>query len=279
MLSSFRRQVKRVPVLGDLIYRSYMRWRYGDGQVLSIDSGPLKGSRLRRFVRTYIPEQQRGDYEWYVQNALIAELKSGDTFFDVGANGGFFSLLGAKLVGPSGKVVGFEPHPETARQARAQLRVNDCRNATIVQAAISDRSGMLHFSDGSNGFNRHLIDGQPSQQSQPAIRVQSITLDEAAQQYGPPDVIKIDIEGAEVLALRGATEILRQHRPSIVLEIHNAALAQQVYEMLERVEYSFYRIGGEPIEERVYHAHVIARGREFAPPRVTDQVRRQYIAR
>jgi FkbM family methyltransferase len=194
-----------------------------------------------------------------MQEALIRELKPGNLFFDVGANGGFFSILACTRVGAKGKVVGFEAHPEVVWEARQQLRLNHCDNATVVAAAVSDRMGTMDFSDASNSFSRHLLTDEEKQQKLPAIRVPTITLDAAAERYGAPDVIKIDIEGAELLALQGGSRLLRQHRPTLLLEIHDAELSAVIREVLDHYGYQVFHMDGTPLTGREYVRYVIAR--------------------
>ena len=234
MFKTLREKIKRLPLVGQPMYRCYMSLRYNDGEVFTIEGGPLKGTRMHRFVRTFFPTQKSGDYELEVQQALLRELSPGDTLFDVGANGGFFSILGAKIVGDTGRVVGFEAHPETAHQCRQQLKLNQLHRATVIEAAICDRSGTITFSDGSNSFNRHVVDDAAKE---PVVHVKAITLDEAAQLYGVPDVIKMDIEGAELRALQGAQRLLREHRPTIIIEIHGLDLVQQILPLLKGYGY------------------------------------------
>jgi FkbM family methyltransferase len=239
VFKTLRERIKKMPIVGGPIYRCYMALRYKDGKVFTIEGGPLRGTKMHRFVRTFFPSQKTGTYEPEVQDALLRELSPGDTFFDVGANGGFFSLLGAQVVGAEGRVIGFEPHPETARQCRAQLRLNGLDRATCVEAAICDKSGSISFSDGSNSFNRHLVNGE---QAGPVIHVKATTLDEAVEVYGVPNVIKMDIEGAELLALQGATRLLREHRPTLILEIHSPELVKKILPMLRDFDYELIEL-------------------------------------
>lgn len=215
-----------------------------------IPSGRLSGLIVRRYVRTVTPAFLSGDYEEWLQTKLADLLRPGDTFFDIGANGGFFSLLGAHLVGASGKVVAAEPHPETARQARAQLEVNNFTHALVVQAAVSDAVGYAEFTDGDTSVVQRL-GGLPGASSvaRKTIRVPTTTIDELVRTYGAPSVMKIDIEGAELLALRGASAALSEHQPKILLEIHSEELFRSIVPLLRSHGYKVYRINGETVGE------------------------------
>src|SRR5581483_2433575 len=96
----------RVPILGSAL-RSLAR-RYREGSVVTIKHGEAAGFRWKRHHR-YLNGYWIGQYELEIQAALKRELRAGDTFFDVGANAGFFTLLASRFVGTEGKCVAFDP--------------------------------------------------------------------------------------------------------------------------------------------------------------------------
>src|SRR5688572_25684309 len=98
----------KVPLLSQAL-RWYAR-RHPEGSVVTIKSGEAAGFKWKRHHR-YVNGYWLGQYELPLQQALKRELKPGDTFFDVGANAGFFTLIAARLVGPTGKCVAFDPAP------------------------------------------------------------------------------------------------------------------------------------------------------------------------
>ena len=248
--------------VGKYLHRLYMRLRYRDGRVTVIEDGLLKGVRIRQYVRTVTGAFANGTYEQWLQDQLARELKRGDTFFDVGANGGFFSLLAARLVGPEGTVVGFEPHPDTARQAEAQLKANAFHHARIVRAAVSDAEGFAFFTDGETSVVQRLT-GLPGAENvaHSQIRVATTTLDAAILRHGLPQVVKIDIEGAELFALRGARKLLRTKKTVIMLEIHSELLYREIRPMLQGFGFNLFRVCGEPVGDE-YVRFVVARPNE-----------------
>ena len=85
----------------------------------------------------------RGGYEPHVTRAIAAALRPGDTFVDLGSNIGYYSLLAAAVVGPSGSVIGFEARPDNVHLARLSVRENGFRNVTLHNLAVSDRNSTL----------------------------------------------------------------------------------------------------------------------------------------
>ena len=100
----------------------------------------------------------KSEFEPEVENVLRAFLRPGDTFVDIGANIGIFSLLAARIVGPSGRVIAFEPVPITLEKLRANILLNDLQNITVVPAALCDetRRGFIHL-DSENNLGRIFI--------------------------------------------------------------------------------------------------------------------------
>ena len=106
-----------IPLIGPSL-RKIAR-RYPEGSVTTIKHGYLAGYRWRRSHR-YVSAYWLGIYELPIQECLVRKLKPGNVFYDIGANAGFFSLLGSNCVGPEGRVFAFEPLPENIRSIRAQ---------------------------------------------------------------------------------------------------------------------------------------------------------------
>jgi FkbM family methyltransferase len=131
------------------------------------------------------------------------------TCYDCGANVGYFTLLLSRLVGSTGRVFSFEPLPENLKHLRRHVDMNKRANVTIIESALSDHIGKVNFfSDGS--ASRISAEGN--------IEIGCSNIDSL--DLPPPDLIKIDVEGAEVLVISGAEETLREHQPMIFLSLH-----------------------------------------------------------
>jgi len=241
---SVREQVKRIPFVGPLIYNFYLKLFYDEGKVEIISGGILKGKSWIRFLRTTFPECLTGNYEASVQAALAKHLKDGMVFYDVGANSGFFSLLGSTLVGPTGRVVAFEPHPITAVQLKAQMQINRASNVDVVVAAVSDKCGTAQFSDDLSADMLSLIGADQSMRS---ITVRTTTIDKEANERPEPDVLKLDVEGAEIDALKGAEQFIRTKKPVLLVEVHSAEIAVQYDRLMTEFGYQTHDLSGKSI--------------------------------
>lgn len=155
-----------------------------------------------------------GLYERFETGLVKRLLKPGQVFLDVGAHIGYYSTLAASIVGPEGRVYAFEPDPGNA----AVLRQNTARFGDVVkvfQAAVTDRTGRatLYLSPRNSGD--HRLFRTPDKDRQ-AIEVETIALDELAELAGVKvDFLKMDIQGLEVKAIKGA-EALIARSPGIV---------------------------------------------------------------
>ncbi|HEY2470443.1 MAG TPA: FkbM family methyltransferase [Terracidiphilus sp.] len=178
-----------VPVLGG--FNRGMRWLTG--------AGTTSGCWL-------------GTYEEDHFQALGKIVQPGMVAFDLGANAGFYTLALSRLVGDSGRVFAFEPDARCVYLLRRHIDLNKLRNVTIVQAAVSDSIGLVAF----NGWEL--------MQSSEYV-VPSVSLDEFIGAGNPrPDFVKMDIEGAEVTALKGARNLLTNARTTWLMAPHSEEL-------------------------------------------------------
>lgn len=170
-------------------------------------------------------------------------LTSGDVFFDVGANVGFYTVLGSKLVGEKGFVVAFEPVLRNLVYLHQHIEINKCRNVTVVSAACSKELSLANFSAGDNYAEGHLSTTNGHSEKTPGRRstiVPTVTIDAVVEQLGIlPTVIKMDVEGAEEMALLGAQRTLIKAKPKIFLSVHSPQLRTVCLEYLENLGYSF----------------------------------------
>lgn len=128
-------------------------------------------------------------------------LRPGDSFYDIGANIGQLSIEAAILVGPSGRVTSFEAHPRTAEFLRNNVKLNGLKNIRIVQAAIGEKCGWLVFTDDNSDDQNSVSEGGSIYV--PALKLDTLSEGEKI------DLLKIDIEGYELFAIKGASETLK----------------------------------------------------------------------
>lgn len=197
-----------------------------------------------------------GLYEPNVTSVVHRALRRGMGMIDIGANIGVFSLLSAARVGPTGFVLAVEPNPANARLIEASRLVNGFEHLTVCQAAAGRRVGLLalHSSD-SNGMTAPAA---ADALLRDIVTVAVLPVDNLVPAHQRIDVLKIDVEGAEHLALQGCETILRRWQPFLVSEFSPALL--EVNSGIGAVDYLHWLLGLH------YRIGVIGRdGRVSAP--------------
>jgi FkbM family methyltransferase len=160
-------------------------------------------------------------YEQHVTRAVRSFLKPGAVVIDIGANIGYYTLLAASHVGNAGKVIAFEPSSNNCALLDMSVQKNNFNNVVIHTKAVTSENGYVAFGmDDSNGnISQNISVTHPSQ-------VEAVALDTFLKDESRIDVIKIDIEGAEGLALNGMKRILGLHHPVIFTEFCPNALLE-----------------------------------------------------
>jgi len=178
-----------------------------------------------------------GTYEEDHIAALQRLVRPGMAAYDVGANAGYYTLALSKLVGDSGHVYSFEPEARNACALQRHIQLNALSNVTLVQAAVSDKVGMAGF-EGAFGTAKISANG--------AYQVPTISLDEFVASGNPvPEFIKMDIEGAERSALRGAASILSRREAIWMMATHSDQLRDECRAMMAGYGYSFKGFDGQ----------------------------------
>ncbi len=223
--------------------------------------GPLRGAR---FILGSLAGTGGGASVFFgaVEPEQTAEfvqaLKPGQILFDIGANVGYYTILGSRLVGPGGVVVAIEPAVRNLSFLYRHLEINHVSNVNIIAAACSDENTFARFSSGENGATGHLTNeaGVGSQANREDTFVSTITIDSVVQKVGfAPDVIKIDVEGAELSVLKGAHATLLASRPVIFLSVHSNSLRYSCLGYLEEIGYTARSVKGDKDDQSEFIAH------------------------
>jgi len=201
-----------------------------------------------------------GNHEPEVQELLEKILRPGMTYFDVGANVGFFAVIAARLVGESGRVVCFEPLPANARQIEYNARLNGFATIAVRCEALggSNRAEVFNTSNEPTWGMLSTV-GKPPEQASGQIQVPVRTLDSLCIPGGLPlpDVVQVDIESAEAEFLEGAWRTLQASRPTLLIELHGTNKA--VTELLDRLGYAYAVLGSSiPVQDVPYDANIVA---------------------
>lgn len=165
--------------------------------VMRILSGPCRG--MKWIAGSSNHGCWLGTYELEKQKAIRRFIKPGMIIYDIGAHAGIYSLLFSKLVGPNGKVFAFEPFAENVVNILKHIRLNRLNNVNLIQSSLSDKSGLVSFLIGKSSSMGSIT------HTHTYLQVPTFSLDELVFNFDfpMPDLIKMDVEGAEAMVLEG----------------------------------------------------------------------------
>lgn len=159
-----------------------------------------------------------GNYEPETTSLICSLIRKGDTIVDVGANIGFITLAASRKVGPSGKVLAFEPISSTCASLRNNLLINNAANVVVHEMALSNANGMVTIHEGPIR-NKGSSSIRPIRNASGHRTVPMAAFDTLDVSREPVRLVKIDVEGAEQLVVEGMMEFLRRNRPHIIVEV------------------------------------------------------------
>jgi len=221
--------------------------------VVPVLQGPLRGARW--VVGSANHGCWLGSYEYRKQRLFAKVVSPGDYVIDVGANVGFYTLLAASLAGSHGRVVAIEPLSQNVDRLLRHVSLNCLDTVTVIHAAVGDHMGTTRFAVNaqSNSMGRISPSG--------VLEVRLVSLDglSAKGSLGIPDVVKIDVEGAEFEVLQGAERLLTHVRPMLFLATHGEGVHKQCCELLRRWDYELSAI--DPADDVMSTDELLARPR------------------
>lgn len=204
---------------------------------MRIRRGPLEGLRWivasgSRFIG--------GRYDPPSTRAMSEAVEPGSVVFDVGAHVGYLTSVASLAAGPDGRVYAFEPHPLNLLYLHRHVTLNGLENVRIIEAAAGEQAGRAGFDEGTGTGTGHLSDAG-------SLVVETVTLDGLVDtgELPPPDVLKVDVEGAEARVLRGARRILRDHRPTVLLSTHGSEALEESVGLLREAGYTWKPLAPE----------------------------------
>lgn len=203
-------------------------------------------------MTSFLPEGNTFYYYGYCEanltNFFIRNLKEGDTFIDIGAHVGIYSMLAGELVGEKGEVHSFEPTPWT--YSLLQENVKQYPQVTLNNKAVSNKEEVVSFKDygpGYGAYNTANKDGSTLKKSSKEIHIKTIVLDTYCKEKNiKPTYIKLDAEGYEYSILQGMHYIFNEIRPCITLEVAGgeewALNCKQSIDFIQAQKYAPYEI-------------------------------------
>lgn len=202
------------------------------------------------------PGYALGTSEPLVQDTLKDLVKSGMVVYDIGANVGFFTVLLGRLVGARGAVYAFEPVAETAKATRHNAELNGFAHVTVIAAAVGRQQGTVKLALREESTWAKFAD---EKSTGPTMEVPLVAIDGLVDDgtIKPPQLIKIDVEGAELEVIEGMRRTLAAHRPIILCEMHgkNEAFAK----LMEELNYEVRAVEtNEPLAGARWDVHALA---------------------
>jgi len=201
-----------------------------------------------------------GSWEPESWHAIDRHLAPGATFVDVGAHIGYYSLKAAPVVGAAGRVIAIEPNPQTVLKLRDNIRASGASVVAVEPVACADTEATLDLfaAPRSNTGETSLSRANASQEG-PAVasyRVRARPLDDIVREAGVSrvDAVKIDVEGAEFLVLKGGAQTLDRFHPMVLVEVVDHQLRQmgtssaQITAFMQAHGYSAQHVYGDNVE-------------------------------
>ncbi len=209
-------------------------------RAVRVASGPLAGTWLLLDLQVD-KDLWLGNYEPDLAREILRLTTPGSVAYDLGANVGYTTFLLARGVGPTGRVIAFEPLPENVARLGEAIALNGMADRIeVVAAAVGEASGPRQFLVHASGaMGRLRSPSGPDGGSERSIEVETVSLDGYVFEQGhpAPSLVKVDLEGGEGSALRGMERVLREIRPILAVEIHGPQARQEVDTVLRRAGY------------------------------------------
>jgi FkbM family methyltransferase len=180
---------------------------------------PVDENGRRVLVRGFEPRER-------LTRHFIRILRPGDCVLDLGANMGYYALVAAELVGATGAVHAFEASPQVLPWLRANVALNPQSNIHVHEQAVTDRCGPIRFHAAAPARTGYSSIRDLRGDTAEVTVVPTVALDSLLKELPPVRLIKLDIEGAELQALRGMRALLARDKPFVISEMDDAFLRE-----------------------------------------------------
>ena len=268
--NSLKQAIYRIKPLAGFIRRGLNRAAPTGLTQVKIAAGDLAGYTILLDMQID-KDYWLGTYEPELQAALRELIRPAAIIYDVGANIGYVSLLLSKACGPAGRVYAFEALPANAERWRKNMALNGMGDRlNLFSGAVTQASGPVTFLvHASGGMGKAAGSAGRQDRYLSEISVPGISLDEFVYVQGnpAPEVVKMDIEGGEILALPGMRRVLAEARPLMLMELHGPESSRVAWETLTAAGYQIcWMRHGFPeiasLEAMGWKAYIVARPRK-----------------
>lgn len=240
-----KRGIYRFKPLAGLIRRALNRSAPQGLAQVTIAAGILEGWQAWLDLRSE-KDYWLGTYEPELQQAVRDYVRPGMTIYDVGANIGLVALMFARAAGEKGQVVAIEALPANVKrlEQNSGLNLPHAQVQVVAAAAGSSNAPQTFLVHASTSMGKAVGSAGRDELYGQQITVEGVTLDHLAFEagYPRPDVVKMDIEGGEVMAIPGMTRILNEVRPVMMVEIHGIEAGHAVYDALTAAGYTLHQM-------------------------------------
>lgn len=199
-------------------------FQYHNGIYTTICHGKVR-------IKTYeAPFNLAKYYKWFLKYYMPGQ---GNTVVDAGAYNGHVSILLSQLVGPSGRVIAFEPDPANLQWSRRNFELNKCKNIELVEKGLWTEDTVLEFNSNNSVASSVFYESPNSYK----IQIPVTSLDNFFEKniYSHCHFIKMNIEGSEIMALKGAIKTLTAFTPGLVVTTDHVVEGKQTTAEVERI--------------------------------------------
>ncbi len=212
--------------------------------------------KIKLFQQSAISELIYKGFEETEIQFLKETLQEGDYFLDIGANIGLFSLFAAERVGKSGKVIAFEPAPDTFQKLTENVKINNFTNVELHNLGVSDQVAKIPFFVSQNGYDAWNSFGNLTNKSETiATEVEVKPLDRFLSTIDAAKIklVKIDVEGWEKFVLKGGEHFFKTQQPVVMMEFTESTcfevgyMVQELYDIMETYGYRWYELKNQQL--------------------------------
>ena len=263
---SLKKVFYRIPFVASFLRSSLNKAAPEGIHRVEIAGGVLAGRQMLLDLKSE-KDYWLGTYEPELQAAAEHFIHSDMCVYDVGANIGYITLIAARLNSPNGRVFSFEALPANIERLKQNIILNQLDNRVSIQhAAVVDESQKVTFYMHQSGaMGKAAGSAGRDEKYQQSMQVDGVALDDFIykEKQPKPDLVKVDIEGGEGMAMAGMRRILKEIRPLFLIELHGQQAARLVWEHLTANGYSLHRmrLGYERIlslQDLDWKAYVVA---------------------